>query len=103
MVEDFSFGLSTLESYVAMASVLLLMITMIVITAIIKSGRPKLKKAAFAAIQQEISTEAEEEVEDLVVRETKENRMKKQVQEFAATNPEITAQLIKTLIRGELD
>lgn len=80
---------------------------LIFIISIILSKRKKKKAALMAAGQAKNMADGEKEYswtdvqEEIKLQETEEQVIRKQLQEFTKNNPEISAQLIRTLIKGE--
>lgn len=70
-------------------------------------GKRKKKKAALRAEEEAMKAQGEKEYswldvqEEIKIQETEEQAIRKQLQEFTKSNPEISAQLIRTLIKGE--
>ncbi len=85
------------------AAFLVLIILMIIISRIRKKRRLK-KEQELLMDAKGVSAETWADLKDEIeVKETKEIVLKKQISEFANTNPEIAAQLIRTWIKGEDD
>lgn len=84
------------------AIILILIIVVIIIAKIRKAKRLKKEQELIDAAKAEQPEDTWADIKDEIeVKETKEIVLKKQISEFAASNPEIAAQLIRTWLRGD--
>ncbi|QSX07342.1 hypothetical protein JYG23_07620 [Sedimentibacter sp. zth1] len=84
------------------ALILILFIIILISKKIKKAKLKKLEKEMIENPNQDTSEDSWDSIkDDIEVKETKEVALKKQISEFSSTNPEITAQLIRTWLKGE--
>lgn len=93
--------LSEMYIIILAAIVLLLIIAIIVIRSRFKKKKKEILKEAFADEQAAPKKDYANELATMT--ETKEQQLTREIREFSMKSPQITAQLIKTMLKGEMD